>query len=127
MFVALDKLSDKPFVTKSASYVGAPDSEAEKSLRHQKSVEHYIQQDLQFRLGDRVIAFDDKGRTVAGTVKWVGSKRLSKMKVVGIETVSLHAYINICTMSYVHMLLSMQPFFKLPCKGGFIYEGSKRC
>ena len=49
----------------------------------QKSVK---QPHLPFKCGDRVMAFDDDGGTVLGTVKWIGGG--SRHNLVGIETVS---------------------------------------
>ena len=45
------------------------------------------QKQMPFKIGDRVMAFEDEGGTVHGTVKWAGGSTGSG-KLVGIETVS---------------------------------------
>ena len=42
-----------------------------------------------FEIGDRVMAFDESGGTVYGTVRWTGGGIGSVGEIVGIETVSL--------------------------------------
>ena len=50
------------------------------------------QKQIVFKIGDRVMAFDNDGGTVHGTVKWIGGS-VGIHKVVGIETVSAFIYI----------------------------------
>ena len=87
VFVGLDRLSDScvPVITKTPS----SGNKNSKNLQKQKSVEQQ-QKQLYFK-GDRLMAFDDDGGTVHGTVKWTGGT-LSE-KLVGIETVSQILYI----------------------------------
>ena len=40
-----------------------------------------------FKIGERVMAFDEHGRTVYGTVRWISAK------IIGIETVSTLMYV----------------------------------
>ena len=49
-------------------------------------------QQKQIKMGDRVMAFDDGGKTVYGTVKWTGGSGTHKF--IGIETVSTFVYIH---------------------------------
>ena len=51
------------------------------------------QKQILFKIGDRVMAFDDDGGTVYGTVKWIGRSVGSVDKLIGIETVSAFIYI----------------------------------
>ena len=84
MFVGLDKISERrvTIIPKPAS--SSANSSGTKSLKKQKSEE----QKMEFELGDRVMAFDDNGGTVYGTVKWTGGGSGRFGKIVGIETVS---------------------------------------
>ena len=93
VFVALDSLSEshnaaiiKPPASPTADS-GSTGSSDNKNSRNQKSTEQQ-QQQVPFGIGERVMAFDDYGGNVHGTVKWTGgSTRLGKL--VGIETVSV--------------------------------------
>ena len=94
VFVALDKLSEhrvpvvsKPPVSATPGSSGGGGSKNVKNLQKQKPVE---QQQVYYKTGDKVMAFDDNGRTVHGTVKWTGGST-GLGKLVGIETVS-HLY-----------------------------------
>ena len=102
VFVALDRLleSRKAAITKSPTSAtavnggtGGSGNKNSESLQKQKSVEQQ-QKQIPFKVGDRVMAFDNVGGTVYGTVKWVGG---STVKLLGIETVSV-LYVH----SYVH-------------------------
>ena len=93
VFVALDSLSEshntgviKPPTSPSVDN-GNTSSSVNRNSKNQKSTEQQ-QQQVPFRIGDRVMAFDDYGGKVHGTVKWTGgSDRIGKL--VGIETVSV--------------------------------------
>ena len=89
MFVGLDKISERrvTIITKPAG--ASADSNGTKPLKKQKSEE----QKMEFEVGDRVMAFDDNGGTVYGTVKWTGGGSGRFGKIVGIETVSLFVFI----------------------------------
>ena len=106
VFVGLDRLSESrtPVVTKPPSSATAGSNKNSKNLQKQKSVEQQQKQksvkqqekQIYFNIGDRVMAFDNDGRTVHGTVKWTGGSTGSG-KLVGIETVSHLYFIIICT------------------------------
>ena len=51
-----------------------------------------VQQQKQMKIGDRVMAFDDVGGTVYGTVKWTSGS--ATHKIIGIETVSTFVWIH---------------------------------
>ena len=75
MFVAMDKLSE-PETSKSSQTV-QPQA-----------------QDVPFKLGDKVIFYDENDTLVNGLVRWIGRNKValpSGSKVVGIETVRLYA------------------------------------
>ena len=96
VFVALDRLSENrapvvPIGIKSL-FSANPEScvsgsKNSKNLQKQKSIEQQQKQQLYFKAGDRVIAFDNDERIVHGTVKWTGGASGSE-NLVGIETVS---------------------------------------
>ena len=92
MFVGLDKISERriTIISKPASDGGGADSNATKPLKKQKSAE----EKMAFEPGDRVMAFDDNGGTVYGTVRWTGGGTGRMGKIVGIETVSLFILTN---------------------------------
>lgn len=82
VFVGLDRLSENRVAVASKP----SSSVTSHNLKKQKSVEQQ-QKQTPFKIGDRVMAFDEDGGTVHGTVKWVGGTNYSKS--IGIETVSL--------------------------------------
>ena len=88
--MALDKLTPNrvDVITKPAGGVTAGSSSGAvikqpKQIQPQKSIEA---QQI-YAVGNRVLAFDDKGGTVKGTIKWIGGST-GKKRVAGIETVS---------------------------------------
>ena len=100
VFVALDRLFESPkdAITKPPTgatagndVTGGSGNKNSKNLQKQKSVEQQQKQPL-FKIGDRVIAFDDGGRVVYGTVKWIGGSIHGKL--IGIETVSTFIYVH---------------------------------
>ena len=106
VFVALDKLIRNAAITKASTSTNigygstsGSGNKNPKNLHNQKSVEQQ-QKQISFRCGDRVMAFDDDGGTVQGTVKWTGgSLGGSAEKLIGIETVSAfmcmkYVYVN---------------------------------
>ena len=93
MFVGLDKISERRVTIIAKPTGGGTDSSGTKPLKKQTSAE----EKMAFVPGDRVMAFDDNGGTVYGTVRWTGGRgggtgRVGK--IVGIETVSLFIIIQ---------------------------------
>lgn len=88
VFVGLDRLSENRVAIASKPF-GSVTSGNGSNLQKQKSVEQ--QQKQTFKIGDRVMAFDEDGGTVHGTVKWIGGT--NSKRLIGIETVSLSSTI----------------------------------
>ena len=92
VFVALERLLEShnaSVITKPSTSANSGGSGNKKpmNLHKQKSVEQQ-QKQIPFRLYDRVMAFDDDGGMVNGTVKWIGGRYGIPGKLIGIETVS---------------------------------------
>lgn len=88
MFVGLDKIAGRrvTIIPKSpASITKTTFEKPVKNFQKQKSEE----QQTGFETDDRVMAFDDNGGTVYGTVRWIGGGTGRIGKIVGIETVSV--------------------------------------
>ena len=93
VFVAIDKLSQSCNIA-SVNAITKPPTSATSgggggggggSKNSKTSVDHQQQQTF-YKIGDRVMAFDNEDGTVHGTVKWVGGS--SSGKIAGIQTVS---------------------------------------
>lgn len=101
MFVGLDRVSGHRVTivgkvptnrSKSMSAMkptSAMNSPSVMNTVRQKSEEKQEQRQPMFQIGDRVMAFDEIGGTVYGTVRWTGGGIGSMGEIVGIETVSL--------------------------------------
>ena len=120
MFVALDRLLEgrKAAITKPPTSAtagnggtGGSGNKSSKNLQKQRSVEQQ-QKQTTFKFGDRVMAFDNDGGTVHGTVKWTGGSIGSVGKLIGIETVSAlicMKYLYVCNqMLFVISLYSQE-------------------
>ena len=94
VFVGLDKLSESR-----SAIISKP--------QKQKSVEQQQKQNT-IKIGDRVMAFDNDGGTVHGTVRWTGGSIGSSI-FIGIETVSTFIY----TASYMVSIICV--YFILVC------------
>ena len=106
-FLALDRVFEnrKAAITKPPTgttagngSTGGSGNNNSKNLQKQKLVEPQ-QKQIPFKCGDRVMAFNDDGGTVYGTVKWIGGAFGSRGKLIGIETVSVFIcvkYVYIC-------------------------------
>ena len=86
MFVGLDKVSEQrqTIIPKLVS----SGNDSTNSFQKKKSVDGPSDQKMEFEVGDRVMAFDDYGGTIYGTVRWTGGGAGRMGKIVGIETVS---------------------------------------
>ena len=98
VFVALDRLIEshnpgiaeifsRPSATASNGGTGGSGNKNSKNLQKQRSMEEQ-QKQTTFKIGDRVMAFENDGGTVYGTVKWAGGN-VGADQLMGIETVSV--------------------------------------
>ena len=88
MFVGLDKVSGHR-----VTIVGKAPTTRSKSTTSMNSPKQRVEEkrekkQMMFQIGDRVMAFDERGGTVYGTVRWTGGGIGSVGEIVGIETVS---------------------------------------
>ena len=94
MFVGLDKISEQrvTFIPR----LSRSGSDSTNSSQKKKSVD----QKMEFEVGDRVMAFDDYGGTIYGTVRWTGGGTGRMGTIVGIETVSsLQTSLKCCILA----------------------------
>ena len=90
--MGLDKISERRVTVIAKPSPGGAGSNYTKSKMNNlktKSEEKREQKQIGFESGDRVMAFDDRGGTVYGTVRWTGGGTGRIGKIVGIETISL--------------------------------------